>query len=218
MVYHLLITGPPGAGKGTTSQILQEAFGLVHLSMGDMLRAHVQDNDEIGRRIAPVLAAGEFVPDQLTNEIIARRLASEDAAGHGFLIDGYPRTVDQAEFLLSVTSLSGLIYVDLDDDAIIKRLANRRVCPQCGRTYHLDTNPPQHAGVCDLDDHELLQRDDDKPETVRKRLSIYREKTGPVIEFFKRRGVPIMDVPGDFDIETQRDGIVRRVREWQAAV
>lgn len=218
MVMHLMIIGPPGAGKGTTSKLIEDEFGLVHIAMGDILRQHVIDNDDLGRQIAPIINKGNFVPDQMTFEIMARRLAKDDVKEHGYILDGYPRTVAQAQHLLEITNISGVIIVRLSDEAIIKRMSNRRICPKCGRTYHLVTNKPQQEGVCDLDGEKLILRADDNPETVKKRLEIFYEKTNPVVKFFEEHHTPHIDIPGDFDIATEAGDILKKIREWQAAV
>jgi len=177
---HVLILGAPGAGKGTQSKRLAEAFGLEHVTTGDALRANKHTETEYGTP-AEYMDAGELVPDPLVNEIV--RTALEDA--DGFVLDGYPRNESQVEYLEGVTDLDVVLYLAVPEEELVRRLTGRRVCPECGASYHVDFNPPAEAGVCDECGGTLVQRDDDTEETVRERLRTYREKTEAVVEHYR---------------------------------
>jgi adenylate kinase len=213
----LLVMGAPGAGKGTICELLNQRLHVPHISMGDLLRAHVHKKDELGKQIAPVLAHGDFVPDELTIQIINHRLTQADAK-NSFLLDGYPRTLFQAEELSKVTQLTGIILVTLPDEVIIQRLSKRLICPVCNTIYHETSMPPRVAGVCDHDKEKLVHRSDDEPQTIKERLTTYHEKTQPLIDFFKKKDVPFLDIPGDYDVATQSDAILEKIIAWQKAV
>jgi len=176
----ILILGAPGAGKGTQSKRLCEEFGVEHVTTGDALRANKQMETEYGTP-AEYMDAGELVPDPLVNEIV--QAALEDA--NGFVLDGYPRNESQVEFLADATDLDVVLYLDVAEDELVGRLTGRRVCPECGASYHVEFNPPEEEGVCDECGTELVQRDDDTEETVRERLATYHENTEPVIEHYR---------------------------------
>jgi adenylate kinase len=190
---NLVLLGPPGAGKGTQAERLVEDFGLPYYSTGIILREAVAEESELGKEAKKYMDAGELVPDDLINKVIAERLDSGEA-DDGFLLDGFPRTIGQAEMLEKTLegrsrALSGVLLIEAPDDDVVRRLSGRRTCSKNSHVYHVDFDPPKNEGVCDQDGSRLIQRDDDKPETVRKRLSVYHDQTEPLIEWYDGRGL-----------------------------
>jgi len=190
---NLVLLGPPGAGKGTQAERLVEDFGLPYYSTGIILREAVADQSELGRQAQEHMDAGELVPDELINNVIAERLDSGEA-DDGFLLDGFPRTIGQAEMLEKTLEgrgrqLSGVLLIEAPDDEVVRRLSGRRTCGKNSHVYHVEFDPPKNEGVCDQDGSRLIQRDDDKPETVRKRLSVYHDQTEPLIKWYQDRGL-----------------------------
>jgi adenylate kinase len=190
---NLVLLGPPGAGKGTQADRLRKDFDLPYYSTGIILRDAVERETELGRKAKEYMDAGELVPDELMNGVIAERLESGEA-DDGFLLDGFPRTVGQAEMLDETLtrlgrSLSGALLIEAPDDEVVRRLSGRRTCAKGGHVYHVEFDPPKSEGVCDQDGSRLIQRDDDKPETVRKRLSVYHDQTEPLIEWYEDKGL-----------------------------
>ena len=190
---NLVLLGPPGAGKGTQAQRLIEDFGLPYYSTGIILREAVANGSELGKQAKESMDAGELVPDELINNVIAERLDSGEA-DEGFLLDGFPRTIGQAEMLEETLSgrgreLTGALLIDAPDEEVVQRLSGRRTCAKGGHVYHIDFDPPKNDEVCDQDGSRLIQRDDDKPETVRKRLSVYHDQTEPLIEWYEDKGL-----------------------------
>jgi adenylate kinase len=188
---NLILVGPPGAGKGTQAERLTADFGLPYFATGNILRAAVADGTELGKKAKEYMDAGNLVPDEVIIGVILEALDGEEASD-GFLLDGFPRTVPQADALGAALEkvgrkLSGVLLIDVDDDEVVRRLSGRRTCSKNGHTYHVDFDPPKHDGVCDQDGSKLLQRDDDKPETIRKRLSVYHEQTEPLVEYYEGR-------------------------------
>jgi adenylate kinase len=186
----VIFMGPPGSGKGTQAKRLAARYGVPHISTGDMLREAIAEGTELGKKAAPVIASGGLVPDDLMVGIIKNRLKKPDAQ-KGFILDGYPRTLVQAEKLdtLVGNGSGGLRVLQLlvPDDVIVKRIALRRSCPQCGAIYHLETAPPRNDQVCDRDGAELIARPDDNEQAVRKRLEAFRNQTLPVATFYKAK-------------------------------
>jgi adenylate kinase len=180
---HVLILGPPGAGKGTQSERIAAEFDVDHVTTGGALRANPDMETEYGTP-RKYMEAGELVPDPVVNEILEEALSNAD----GFVLDGYPRNLDQAEYLDDATELDVVLYLDVDQDELVRRLTGRRVCSECGATYHVEFDPPEQEGVCDKCGGELIQREDDTEEVVKERLRVYRENTEPVIEFYEERG------------------------------
>jgi len=195
----LILFGPPGSGKGTQARLLQSCMGVPHISTGDMLRHHIELSDELGLRVKSIMAAGRLVPDDLVNELVALRISEPDAA-RGFILDGYPRTVQQAEVMgklleeLRITPV--VVHLKVDYNRIISRLSGRRVCPVCGTLYSLGSNPPKIEGICDKDGARLLTREDDSEPVVRRRLEEYDVQTKPLVDCFQRRGVAYHEVDG----------------------
>jgi adenylate kinase len=190
---NLILLGPPGAGKGTQSARLTEDFGLPHISTGDILRQAVADETELGRTAAKFMEAGELVPDDVIIGVILERLEDDDARD-GFLLDGFPRTIEQADALGSELEkldrrLTTTLLIDVPDDDVVRRLSGRRVSRKTGRVYHVDYDPPKHAGRCDIDGSQLIQRKDDEESTVRKRLAVYHAQTAPLIDYYEARGL-----------------------------
>jgi adenylate kinase len=190
---NLILLGPPGAGKGTQGQRLSEDFGLPYIATGDMLRAAVKDQSELGKRAASYLAEGELLPDEIIIEVIIDCI-SGDQARDGFLLDGFPRTIGQAEALEQSLSevgrhLTAALLIEVSDQEVVHRLAGRRVCVKAGHNYHLDFDPPKHEGVCDQDGSRLVQREDDQEETIRRRLQVYHRQTAPLVEYYDDQGL-----------------------------
>jgi adenylate kinase len=190
---NLVLLGPPGAGKGTQAERLVEDFGLPYYSTGIILREAVANGSELGKQAKEYMDAGELVPDELITNVIAERLDSGEA-DDGFLLDGFPRTIGQAEMLEETLSgrgreLTGALLIDAPDEEVVQRLSGRRTCAKGGHVYHIDFDPPKNDEVCDQDGSRLVQRDDDKPETVRKRLSVYHDQTEPLIEWYEDKGL-----------------------------
>lgn len=191
---NLILLGPPGAGKGTQAERLQEDFALAHISTGDMLRAQVAEGTELGRRAKQYMDAGELVPDEVILGMIAARISEQDAR-EGFLLDGFPRNTAQADALAQTLAssedrrLSGVLLIDVSDDEVVRRLSGRRVCTKGGHVYHVEFDPPKHEGVCDQDGSRLVQRDDDKEDVIRRRLEVYARQTAPLIEYYEEAGL-----------------------------
>ncbi|HEU4973546.1 MAG TPA: adenylate kinase [Baekduia sp.] len=188
---NLILVGPPGAGKGTQAERLTEDFNLPYFATGNILRAAVADGTELGRKAKAFMDAGELVPDAVIIGVILEALEG-DAASDGFLLDGFPRTVPQADALASAIErvgrkLTAVLLIDVDDDEVVRRLSGRRTCVKAGHTYHVEFDPPKHDDVCDQDGSRLVQRDDDKPETIRKRLAVYHDQTEPLVAYYEER-------------------------------
>lgn len=196
----LILLGPPGSGKGTQAVLLAERLGIPHISTGDILREQVAAGTELGRRVQAIMSAGQLVPDELVNAIVEERLARPDCAG-GCILDGYPRTIGQAERLADVLARRGLrpviVNLAVDYNVIVARITARRQCPACGASYNLITNPPRQDERCDRDSTPLVARQDDSERVVRQRLEAYERQTLPLIEYYRKAGVVFHDVPGD---------------------
>jgi adenylate kinase len=190
---NLVLLGPPGSGKGTQGERLQDDLRLPYWATGDILRAAVRDETELGRAAKEYMDRGDLVPDEVIVGAIAERIDSEEAAD-GFILDGFPRTVPQAEALAAKLDelgrrLTAVLLIDADDDEVMRRLGGRRTCVENGHVFHVDFNPPEKDGVCDIDGSELVVRDDDKPEVIAHRLGTYHEKTEPLSEFYDHQSL-----------------------------
>ena len=190
---NLVLLGPPGSGKGTQGERLQEDLRLPYYATGDILRAAVREETELGKTAKQYMDAGDLVPDEVIVGVIAERIASTEALD-GFILDGFPRTTPQAEALDAKLeelgrAVTAVLLIDVSDDEDVRRLGGRRTCAENGHVFHVEFNPPQQEGVCDLDGSELIVRDDDKPEVIRKRLETYHAKTEPLVEYYDHRGV-----------------------------
>jgi adenylate kinase len=189
---NLILLGPPGAGKGTQADRLQEDFPLAYIATGDMLRQAVKDETDLGKEAKAYMDRGELVPDELIIAVILDRLGEADTSD-GFLLDGFPRTDKQAEALDDALRkvdrrLTAALLIDVPEEDIVRRLSGRRVCPN-GHTYHLEHNPPKDDEVCDVDGEPLSQREDDREETVRRRLQVYRDQTSPLVDYYDERDI-----------------------------
>jgi adenylate kinase len=190
---NLILLGPPGAGKGTQAERLTEDFKLPYIATGDMLRAEVKEGTELGAKAKEFMDRGDLVPDDVIIGMILRCVNGAECAD-GFLLDGFPRNVEQAEALEQALEglgrkLNGVLLIDVPDEEIVRRISGRRLCAKSGHVYHVDFDPPKHEGVCDQDGSKLIQRDDDKPETVQKRLDVYHDQTAQLIPFYEDRGL-----------------------------
>ncbi|MGD0805012.1 MAG: adenylate kinase [Candidatus Bathyarchaeia archaeon] len=198
-----MLLGPPGSGKGTCAKIIGGMYGVPVITTGDMLREAVARATPLGITAKGYMERGELVPDDLVNDLVAERLSEADAV-NGFILDGYPRSPKQAEALERILEESGkrldhVLHVKLEDEIIIDRLSKRRSCPRCGAIFHLENKPPRSNGKCDVCTTVLIQRNDDKPEVIRRRLEVYREKTQPLLDFYEKRG-EIKTIRGDINL------------------
>ena len=189
----IIMLGAPGAGKGTQAKMIADKYGVPNMSTGDIFRANIKNGTELGMEAKKYMDQGLLVPDELTVRILLDRVAQDDCK-NGYVLDGFPRTIPQAEVLDSELTKLGdhidyAINVDVPDENIVKRMSGRRACLTCGATYHIEHVPPKKEGICDVCGSELVLRDDDKPETVKNRLNVYHEQTQPLIDFYTEKGV-----------------------------
>lgn len=189
----IIMLGAPGAGKGTQAKMIADKYGVPHISTGDIFRANIKNGTELGMEAKKYMDQGLLVPDELTVRILLDRVAQDDCK-NGYVLDGFPRAIPQAEVLDSELTKLGdhidyAINVDVPDENIVKRMSGRRACLTCGATYHIEHVPPKKEGICDVCGSELVLRDDDKPETVKNRLNVYHEQTQPLIDFYTEKGV-----------------------------
>jgi len=201
---NLILMGLPGAGKGTQAERIVGKYGLPHISTGDMFRTAIKEETELGKKAKSYMDAGELVPDDVTIGIVRERLGKADCQ-KGFLLDGFPRTTAQAEALDNLLAdmgrrIDAVLYIDVDRDSLLERLTGRRICSQCGATYHITLNPPKEEGVCDKCGGQLYQRDDDKIETVKTRLEVNEKQQKPLLDFYKKKNC-LEEIDGNQDID-----------------
>ena len=207
----IIMLGAPGAGKGTQAKKIAAKYAIPHISTGDIFRANIKNNTELGQKAKTYMDKGELVPDELVVDLIMDRFKEADCA-NGYVLDGFPRTIPQAEALDKALSANGesvdyAINVEVPDENIINRMSGRRACVGCGATYHIQFNAPKVEGVCDTCGEKLILRDDDKPETVKNRLSVYHEQTQPLIDYYSKKGV-LAEVDGTQSMENVFNAIV----------
>ena len=207
----IIMLGAPGAGKGTQAKMIAEKYNIPHISTGDIFRANIKNGTELGKKAKEFIDKGQLVPDELTVQLLLDRVANEDCK-NGYVLDGFPRTIPQADVLDSeLTKLDDkvdfAINVDVPDENIVRRMSGRRACLKCGATYHIEHIPPKKDGICDKCGSELVQRDDDKPETVQNRLSVYHEQTQPLIEYYDKKKI-LKTVDGTKDMQEVFSNIV----------
>jgi adenylate kinase len=214
---YLILLGPPMSGKGTQAAQLSKLLGIPQISSGDIFRNNIKNQTSLGKEAKTYMDRGDLVPDEITIGMVADRLSWPDAAG-GALLDGFPRTIPQAEELNHIlqdmdASLTGVLSISVPDDVLVERASGRRICRKCGKSYHLSFNPPSEAGICDEDGGELYQREDDLPETVRQRLAVYKQQTSPLIDYYRDRGT-LWKVDGDQSIKDVTDDITDIVSDF----
>ena len=200
---NIILMGLPGAGKGTQASEIVKKFPIPHISTGDMFRKAIKEETELGKEAKSYMDRGELVPDEVTVGIVKERI-SEDDAKKGFLLDGFPRTIEQAEALNNIMSeldrnIDAVINIEVPEEELMNRLTGRRICKSCGTTYHLVFNPPKVEGICDIDGGKLYQREDDNPETVANRLTVNIKQSKPILDFYDQKGV-LKNIDGSKDI------------------
>ena len=208
---NIILMGLPGAGKGTQASEIVKKFPIPHISTGDMFRKAIKDETNLGKEAKSYMDRGELVPDEVTVGIVKERI-SEDDAKKGFLLDGFPRTIDQAESLNQIMSeldreIDAVINIEVPEEELMNRLTGRRICEKCGTTYHLVFNPPKVDGICDIDGGKLYQREDDNPETVSNRLSVNVKQSKPILEYYNNKGV-LKNIDGSKDIDEVTDDVI----------
>ena len=208
----IIMLGAPGAGKGTQAKKIAAKYGIPHISTGDIFRANIKEGTELGKKAKTYMDQGLLVPDELVVDLVVDRLAQDDAK-NGYVLDGFPRTIPQAEALTEALDKIGekldyAIDVEVPDDNIINRMSGRRACVACGGTYHIKFNPTKKEGICDACGGELILRDDDKPETVKQRLTVYHDQTQPLIDYYTKEGI-LKEVDGTLDLQAVFAEIVK---------
>ena len=208
----IIMLGAPGAGKGTQAKMIADKYGVPHISTGDIFRANIKEGTELGKKAKTYMDKGLLVPDELVVDLVVDRVKNPDC-GKGYVLDGFPRTIPQAECLDKALaemndSMDYAINIDVPDENIITRMGGRRACVGCGATYHVVNIPPKKEGICDRCGGELILRDDDKPETVKKRLDVYHEQTQPLIDYYTKKGI-IKDVDGTQQMDDVFNAIVK---------
>lgn len=189
----IIMLGAPGAGKGTQAKQIADKYGIPHISTGDIFRANIKEGTELGKKAKGYMDAGELVPDELVCDLVVDRIQKDDCE-NGFILDGFPRTIPQAEALTDALkaigqSMDHAVDIEVDDAQIVERMGGRRACLSCGATYHIVNIPPKKDGICDRCGAEIILRDDDKPETVQNRLNVYHEQTQPLIDYYEAQGI-----------------------------
>ena len=199
MIMNIVILGPPGVGKGTYAEVLSKKYGIPKISVGDLFRSAIKNRTELGKRIKNYVSSGELVPDETVIELVKNRLEEPDCK-NGFLLDGYPRTVPQAEAMMNFIKIDVALNFVAPDEVIMERIGGRRTCRKCGAIYHIKNVPPTIEGICDRCSGRLVQRSDEKPEVIKNRLVVYREKTKPVADYLREKGL-LVDIDAHYDIE-----------------
>ncbi len=196
----LLLIGSPGAGKGTQAKVLSKHFDIAHISTGDLLRDEINLKTELGLKIIDIMNAGELVSDEIVGQLLSNRIKKDDCK-NGFILDGYPRNVTQAEGLPSIVGdIDKVVLITVADELIIERMVGRRGCPKCGQMYHIKYNPPKQENICDVCNINLEQRKDDNEETVKNRLLVYHNSTSPIIDYYRNKGL-LLEIDGVGDIK-----------------
>lgn len=212
---YLILLGPPGSGKGTQAKRLREELDLPHVASGDLFRDHLKRESELGKLARSYMDNGQLVPDDVTISMVKERLSRPDCRG-GAILDGFPRTLEQAEALDSILQelgqqLTGVLYIAVPDDVLVERLSGRRICRNCQTPYHVLFNPPREMQTCDLCGGELFQRDDDQPETIRARIEVYHEQTAPLIKYYLAADL-LHEVDGNIDIDRVTATLIKDIR------
>lgn len=202
---NVVFLGPPGAGKGTIAAIAKEKLGIPHISTGDLFRAAIKNETPLGKQVKTILASGELVPDSVTIEMVKERFTQKDTE-RGFILDGFPRTIAQADALDSIKSIDHVINFNLDREVIVKRLSGRRLCKSTGKIYHILYNPPRVEGIDDETGEPLIQREDDKEEAILNRLEVYWRQTAPLVSYYREKGLL-----RDIDAEGSPEDIMQRL-------
>lgn len=186
----IILLGAPGSGKGSLAKVLLEHHNLAHISTGDLFRAAINKDDDFAREIKSLIASGQYVPDSITNKIAADAILEAMKKHDGFILDGYPRTLDQANYLKEISDIDYVLYLDINPEILIKRITGRRLCSQCGAIYNVNTSPkPHNPEVCDKCHSALIQRKDDNEEVAKHRIEVYLDQTAPLIDFYKNEGL-----------------------------
>lgn len=214
----IVLFGPPGAGKGTQAKFLSDEYNIPHISTGDILRENVKKNTPLGQKAKAYMDRGELVPDKLLIELIKDRLENPDTR-KGFLLDGFPRTIPQAEALDEILDdlnkrLDAVINIDVSSEELVKRLSGRRICKSCGASYHVMFNPPKEKDICTACGGELYQRSDDMEDAIKNRLNVYKKQTEPVIDYYKSKGL-LIDIDGEREIEDVTSDIRSALEKFQ---
>lgn len=217
----IILFGPPGAGKGTQAIRISEEFSIPHIATGDIFREAVDKKTELGKKAEEYMKRGELVPDKIVNEIVRERISKPDCE-KGFILDGYPRTINQAEAMDKMLAemnrrICLVLNLQVSEENVVKRLSYRRICKKCGTVYHLITNPPKKDNICDKCGGELYQREDDKEDVVRMRLKVYHEQTQPVIEYYVRKSL-LKNIDGNKDIKDVWEQIKRIISELSLSI
>ena len=199
MSLNIVLLGPPGAGKGTYARILSQKYGIPTISVGDLFRAAIKNETELGKKVKAFVSSGDLVPDEIVVEVVKSRLNKDDCK-RGFLLDGYPRTVYQAEVMPSFKNIVVALNFVVPDQVIMDRIGGRRTCNKCAATYHIKNIPPKVQGICDKCGSPLLQREDEKPQVIKNRLEVYREKTKPVADYLRTKDL-VADIDANYPIE-----------------
>jgi adenylate kinase len=199
MTMNIVVLGPPGVGKGTYSGFLSKKHDIPNISVGDLFRNAIKNQTELGKRIKSYVSSGDLVPDQIVIELVKKRLEETDCK-NGFLLDGYPRTVPQAEAMMQFKKIDVALNFVAPDEVIMERIGGRRTCSKCGAIYHIKNVPPTIDGICDRCSGRLVQRSDEKPDVIKNRLNVYREKTKPVVDYLRKMGL-VADIDANYPIE-----------------